>query len=152
MLFIAAALGGEPAPTSTAAAAPFPSLGSGRESPAAAVAVAFAEAQLGTPYLWGGTGSGGFDCSGLAQAAYQAAGIQLPRVAQAQYDLGPPVPAGRPLEPGDLVFFGADAAHVDHVGIVVGAGEMIDAPHTGAAVRVEPDGWSDYVGATRPGG
>jgi len=120
--------------------------------PAAQAAVAYALAQLGTPYRWGGDEPGGFDCSGLVQAAYQAAGIALPRVAQAQYDAGPPVPAGQPLQPGDLVFFGADPADVTHVGIVVSPGEMVDAPHTGAVVRIEPYSWPDYLGATRPAG
>jgi cell wall-associated NlpC family hydrolase len=120
--------------------------------PAAQSAVAYALAQLGTPYRWGGDEPGGFDCSGLVQAAYQAAGIGLPRVAQAQYDAGPPVPAGQPLQPGDLVFFGADPADVTHVGIVVSPGEMVDAPHTGAVVRIEPYSWPDYLGATRPAG
>jgi cell wall-associated NlpC family hydrolase len=86
------------------------------------------------------------------QAAYAAAWIVLPRTAQAQYDAGPPVPAGVPLEPGDLVFFGADPAEVDHVGIVIGGGEMVDAPFAGAVVRVERYDWPDYLGATRPGG
>ncbi|HXQ60796.1 MAG TPA: C40 family peptidase [Acidimicrobiales bacterium] len=123
--------------------------GSG-ESPAAATAVAWALAQLGTPYRWGGEGDGGFDCSGLVQAAFAAAGVRLPRVAQDQYDAGPPVPSGLPLEPGDLVFFGSSSAEVEHVGIVVVSGQMVDAPHTGAEVRIEPI-WSDgYVGATRP--
>lgn len=117
---------------------------------AAASAVDYADAQLGTPYLWGGEGPGGFDCSGLVQAAYAAASIQLPRTAQAQYDAGPPVPAGQPLEAGDLVFFGTDTAHVDHVGILINPTEMVDAPHTGALVRVEPYDWPDYLGATRP--
>jgi cell wall-associated NlpC family hydrolase len=116
----------------------------------AQAAVAFALAQLGTPYRWGGEGGGGFDCSGLVQAAYATAGIALPRVAQAQYDAGPLLPAGAQLEPGDLVFFGAGPADVTHVGIVVGAGEMVDAPHTGAVVRIEPYAWPDYLGATRP--
>jgi cell wall-associated NlpC family hydrolase len=118
---------------------------------AAAVAVAYAEAQLGTPYQWGGEQAGvAFDCSGLTQAAYQAAGIELPRTAQQQYDAGPPVPASQPLQPGDLVFFGPDPSHVEHVGLLVSQTEMIDAPHTGAAVRVEPYQWPDYLGATRP--
>lgn len=123
----------------------------GSSSGAAQAAVAFALAQLGTPYRWGGEGQGGFDCSGLVQAAYQAAGIALPRVAQAQYDAGPPVPAGAPLEPGDLVFYGTGPTDVSHVGIVVGPGEMVDAPHSGALVRIEGDRWPDYLGATRPG-
>jgi cell wall-associated NlpC family hydrolase len=118
--------------------------------PAAAAAVSYALAQLGTPYLWGGDGPGGFDCSGLVQAAYQTTGISLPRIAQAQYDAGPPIPAGQPLQAGDLVFFGTDSTHVEHVGIVINQTEMIDAPHTGALVRIEAYRWSDYLGATRP--
>ena len=128
-------------------------------APAATAAVRYALAQLGTPYVWGGDEPGGFDCSGLTQAAYAAAGVTIPRVAQAQYDAGPPVPAGQPLEPGDLVFFGADTSDVEHVGIVVsGAGEMVDAPYTGAEVREEPFpttpgaafGQLTYLGAARP--
>ncbi len=131
----------ESAPAITAAESP---------GPAAQGAVAYALAQLGTPYRWGGDEPGGFDCSGLVQAAYQAAGIPLPRVAQDQYDAGPPVPAGQPLQPGDLVFFGGNPADITHVGIVVSPGEMVDAPHTGAVVRIEPYSWPDLVGATRP--
>ncbi len=120
------------------------------ESAASAQAVAWALTQLGTPYRWGGEGDRGFDCSGLVQAAFAAAGVHLPRVAQDQYDAGPPVPSGTPLAPGDLVFFGSSAAGVQHVGIVVASGEMVDAPHTGAVVRVEPIWSNGYVGATRP--
>ncbi len=116
----------------------------------AVTAIEFAAEQLGTPYLWGGSGPGGFDCSGLVQAAYQRAGIDLPRVAQEQFDAGPPVPDGSGVQPGDLLFFGTGAAAVDHVGLYVGAGEMIDAPHTGAAVRLDNADWPDLVGATRP--
>ena len=119
---------------------------------AAQAAVSYALTQLGTPYLWGGEGASGFDCSGLVQAAYAAAGVGLPRVAQAQYDAGPPLASGQPLQPGDLVFFGADRADVTHVGIVVSPGEMVDAPHSGAVVRIEPYSWADYLGATRPAG
>jgi cell wall-associated NlpC family hydrolase len=120
------------------------------ESVVAATAVAWALSQLGTPYRWGGTGIGGFDCSGLVQAAFGAAGVQLPRVAQDQFDAGPPVAPGAPLHAGDLVFFGSSPEEVDHVGIVVSPGEMVDAPHTGAVVRVEPIFSDGYVGATRP--
>jgi cell wall-associated NlpC family hydrolase len=114
-------------------------------------ALTFAAEQLGTPYVWGGTGDGGFDCSGLVQASYRAAGLALPRVAQSQFDAGPPVPAGSTILPGDLVFFGSGPAGVEHVGLYVGGGEMIDAPHTGALVRLDRAGQSDLVGATRPG-
>ena len=120
-------------------------------SPVAQEAVAWALAQIGTPYEWGAEAPGvAFDCSGLTQAAYATVGIQLPRTAQAQYDAGPPVPAGQPLEPGDLVFFGPGPTGVEHVGLVIGNGEMVDAPHTGADVRIEPYDWPDLVGATRP--
>ena len=122
----------------------------GTSSTAAAAAVRFALAQIGRPYVWGGEGPGGFDCSGLVQTAYQAAGVSLPRVAQQQFDAGRRLPPGEPLQPGDLVFFGADARDVTHVGIVVDAGLMVDAPHPGATVRREPFNWPDYLGATRP--
>jgi cell wall-associated NlpC family hydrolase len=131
-----------------------PTVGAPPPGGAAQATVAYALAQLGTPYRWGGEGAGGFDCSGLVQAAYAAAGIALPRVAQAQYDAtaNDAVAAGQPLEPGDLVFFGTDLADVTHVGIVVGSGEMVDAPHTGAVVRIESYEWPDFLGATRPAG
>src|SRR6266545_6582020 len=120
---------------------------------ASQVAVGFARAQLGVPYRWGGDGpgEGGFDCSGLTHAAYQAAGIQLLRTAQTQYQAGTHLPPGAPLVPGDLVFFGASPAHVTHVGMVIGPGQMIDAPHRGALVRIEPyTARPTYLGATRP--
>jgi cell wall-associated NlpC family hydrolase len=115
-------------------------------------ALSFAAQQLNTPYLWGGTGVGGFDCSGLAQAAYRHAGIDLPRVAQDQFDAGPAVPPGSGVAPGDLVFFGSGPTGVEHVGLYVGGGEMIDAPHTGALVRFDAAARSSLVGATRPAG
>ncbi len=114
-------------------------------------ALGYAAQHLGTPYVWGGTGAGGFDCSGLAQAAYRSAGVTLPRVAQAQFDAGPLVPGHTTVRPGDLVFYGSGTSGVDHVGLYVGAGQMIDAPHTGADVRFDNANWSDLVGATRPG-
>ncbi len=117
---------------------------------AVVAALDFAAGHLGVPYLWGGTGRGGFDCSGLSQAAYAHAGVAIPRVAQDQFDAGPAV-TGATVEPGDLLFFGTGPTGVDHVGIYVGDGLMIDAPHTGAVVRVEAADWSGLVGATRPG-
>jgi cell wall-associated NlpC family hydrolase len=122
------------------------------DSAITATVVAYAEAQLGVPYEYGGDGPAhgqGFDCSGLAQAAYAAAGISLPRTSEEQYAYGEKLPAGTPLEPGDLVFFGS-AQDASHVGIYVGNGMMVDAPHTGAFVRLESYRWSDYLGATRP--
>jgi cell wall-associated NlpC family hydrolase len=111
-------------------------------------------AQRGRPYVWGGNGPAagevGFDCSGLTQAAYAAAGVRLPRVAQAQYDIGPLLPAGTALQPGDLVFFGTSARDITHVGIAVSSTQMIDAPDVGQVVRIDPIGHS-VVGATRPG-
>jgi cell wall-associated NlpC family hydrolase len=121
-------------------------------SPVAAQAVAVALAQRGTPYRWGGETRAGFDCSGLVQYSYARAGLALPRTAQQQHDTGPPLPAGAELAAGDLVFFGGGPRAVDHVGIALGDATMVDAPHTGTVVRVEPidfsPGW--YVGATRP--
>ncbi len=131
---------------------------------AGATAVDWALAQVGTPYIWGGETPGvGFDCSGLVQAAYKVAGIALPRVAQDQFDAGSTLPQGTVLQPGDLVFFGTGPRQVSHVGLYLGVQGgrtmMVDAPHTGADVRVEPFpvtpgatwGSDIFVGATRPG-
>ena len=135
------------------------SLGASAPAGAARIAVGFALGQIGTPYRWGAESPGvAFDCSGLVQAAWAAAGVRLPRVAQDQFDLGPRLPGGSTLEPGDLVFFGAPGGGVTHVGLVVdGSGLMVDAPHAGAAVRVESfplsvgSRWGDetYLGAVR---
>jgi cell wall-associated NlpC family hydrolase len=134
--------------------------------PVGGVALAWALAQVGTPYIWGGETPGvGFDCSGLVQAAYRVAGLSLPRVAQDQFDAGPALPPGTTLEPGDLVFFGSGPDAVAHVGLYAGIADgramMVDAPHSGAAVRIDAfpttlgaswGGSEDFVGATRPGG
>jgi cell wall-associated NlpC family hydrolase len=119
---------------------------------AATVAVQAALAQVGTPYVWGGENpKAGFDCSGLVQYAYNQAGISLPRTAQTQYGAGPLLEQGVSPRPGDLVFFGVSTRQVTHVGIALGNGRMVDAPHTGAQVRVEPiAGLPNYLGASRP--
>jgi hypothetical protein len=108
--------------------------------------VQIALTHLGAPYLWGGAGPSAFDCSGLVLSVYAQLGYPLPHHAASQYPLGTPIPPGEPLEAGDLVFFGNP---VYHVGIYVGDGNMIDAPHTGSYVRLESMAWSDYSGACR---
>jgi cell wall-associated NlpC family hydrolase len=116
----------------------------------ALIAVAFACAQLGKPYVWGGNGDPGFDCSGLTHAAYHAAGIGLPRTAQTQYNAGPLLPPGTPLLPGDLVFFGAPG-RIHHVGISLGGTLMVNAPTFGQPVQVANlRGFGDYAGTSRP--
>ncbi|ABW16065.1 NLP/P60 protein [Parafrankia sp. EAN1pec] len=123
-------------------------------SDAALTAVDYATAQIGLPYLWGGDGPDygekGFDCSGLTRAAYAAAGVTIPRVAQAQFNAGPRLPPGAPLEIGDLVFYGPSDIDITHVGIYLGSGEMVNAPRRGAPVRTETYVRPSYRGATRP--
>ncbi|MFJ9565382.1 NlpC/P60 family protein [Streptomyces fuscichromogenes] len=99
----------------------------------AAKAIAFARAQIGKPYVWGATGPGSYDCSGLSQAAWKAAGVSLPRTTYDQVNAGTTVPLAD-ARPGDLVFFYDD---VSHVGIYIGDGMMIHAPKPGAYVREE---------------
>ena len=122
----------------------------------AAGAIYYAQSKLGTPYLWGGEGLASqnyeFDCSGLTQAAYASVGISIPRVAADQWYAGPH-PSRSQLQPGDLVFFSTDPndpSKIHHVGIYVGGGMMIDAPHTGSVIRYDSiDAEGDYFGATR---
>lgn len=127
-------------------------------SPVAEQAVQVALAQLGIPYVWGGESKAGFDCSGLVQFSYARAGLSLPRTAQQQYDATAHLPADAELQPGDLVFFGTGPKAVTHVGMALGDGRMVDAPHTGADVRYDEIpatvgaayGDETYLGATRP--
>jgi cell wall-associated NlpC family hydrolase len=122
-------------------------------------AVNYAEAQLGKPYLFGGTGPSAFDCSGLVMMAYRAAGVDIPRTADAQWTGLPHVPAAQVL-PGDLVFFaGADGTPTapGHVGLVIGKNTMIEAYATGTPIRVStfgtpqsPGGDETVVGFAQP--
>jgi cell wall-associated NlpC family hydrolase len=124
-----------------------------------AAVIAYARQQIGQPYLWGGTGPGGFDCSGLAMMAYRAAGITIPRTSQDQWAWGPQVSAP---QAGDLVFFaGGDGttAAPGHVGLVVDPGRhlMIEAYAAGYPVRYSQYGTpgsapgdQDPVGYTDP--
>ena len=122
--------------------------------PAVERAVAFAFSQLGKEYKWGAAGEDFYDCSGLTQRAYSKGGVTLPRTSREQWYFGARVLNPDDLQPGDLVFFAhdlTDPATIHHVGIYIGAGNMIDAPHKGAAVSMRPAiGRGDYIGAVRP--
>lgn len=139
------------------------SMGAGTSNQArtAVDAVNYASAQLGKSYVWGGDGDadGGFDCSGLTKAAFAQAGVTIPRVADEQHayleNRGALVDKGD-LKLGDLVFFSQKKKHgkagssdIDHVGIYLGRGHFLDAPHTGAKVRIEKMWWATYMGAGR---
>ena len=119
--------------------------------PVARAAVRWALAQLGDPYRWGASGPDTFDCSGLTSAAYRAAGVAIPRVSRAQWGAGLHVAVAN-LLPGDLIFYAdnpADPASIHHVGLYIGNGLMVHAPHTGDVVRVASIWREGYAGATR---
>jgi cell wall-associated NlpC family hydrolase len=129
--------------------------GSGASATAGDVAANWAMTQVGKPYQWGAAGPFSYDCSGLTMDAWSRAGVQLGHWTGDQWDSGPHVPLDQ-LQRGDLIFFATDTADpgtIHHVGIYIGSGEMVDAPYTGADVRVEsmyhPGG---LIGATRPVG
>jgi peptidoglycan DL-endopeptidase CwlO len=112
-----------------------------------AAAVYWAEKQLGKPYVWAAAGPDSFDCSGLTMYAYGKVGVHLNHYSGDQFNEGSHVSKSN-LQPGDLVFFGSP---IHHMGMYVGGGDFIEAPHTGANVRIARlDNRSDYAGATRP--
>jgi cell wall-associated NlpC family hydrolase len=114
-------------------------------------AIAFAESKLGLPYQWGGTGPL-YDCSGLTQAAYAAAGVRLRRTSREQYWDGPRVALGE-LQPGDLVFYAHDVTDpgtIHHLGLYVGNGRMIEAARTGTFIRYASIDRPGFIGAVRP--
>jgi len=120
--------------------------------PAARAAVAFALHQLGKTYQWGATGPNAFDCSGLTSSAYRAAGVAIPRTAAAQYGAGVQHPGLADLLPGDLLFYADDPANpatIHHVGMYIGNGLMVHAPHTGDVVRVATIWRLGFAGAVR---
>jgi len=111
-------------------------------------AVAFALAQRGKPYRWGAQGPQAFDCSGLTWAAWQAAGVAIPRTAAGQLAALPRVRGG--LRPGDLLIYRTDGPTGRHVAMVVGPGRMVEARGRGIPIRstsIRPG----YLGAVRPG-
>jgi cell wall-associated NlpC family hydrolase len=132
-----------------AASADLPAAGAVRR------AIEVAMSQRGKPYLWGAEGPSRFDCSGLMQYSYAAAGISIPRVSRDQYAAFAarrPIPM-RDLRPGDLVFFAdrpSDPRTIHHVGMYIGSGLMVEAPYTGAFVRTSSIMRSSYAGAVRP--
>lgn len=115
------------APQAAPAAAPAPA-----SSGAAQVAVDTALAQVGDRYVWGAEGPDAFDCSGLTQYAYQAAGVELPRTSRAQATAGTPV-AKSDLRPGDLVFF---YSPISHEAMYIGNGQIVQAANASAPVQV----------------
>ena len=135
-------------------------------SDAAATAIHWAFKEIGVPYSWGGgdengpttgfaqgAGTVGFDCSGLTLFIYHKAGVHLDHYTGSQWDQGPHVSSRAALEPGDLMFFATDTSNpatIHHVAIYIGNNKLIEAPYTGAVVRVASATRSDYIGATRP--
>jgi cell wall-associated NlpC family hydrolase len=117
----------------------------------AAAAIAYARAQVGKPYRYAGTGPDGFDCSGLTMMAWAQGGVSMSHGSQSQYLSFPKVPISQ-LQPGDLVFFGSSGPSNHHVGLYIGGGTMIEAPHTGAYVRYRSIYRRDLVQlGSRPG-
>jgi len=119
------------------------------------IAASWALTQLGKPYQWGAAGPGTYDCSGLTMEAWARAGVALLHYTGYQWEEGPHVPLDQ-LQRGDLLFYAtnnSDPATIHHVGIYIGNGLMVDAPFTGALVRID----SIYqpgtpIGAVRPAG
>jgi cell wall-associated NlpC family hydrolase len=118
----------------------------------AEAAIAAALTQIGKPYVWGATGPDSYDCSGLTQWAYAQAGVSLPRTSREQWNAGPH-PTVDDLRRGDLLFYAndvTDPSTIYHVAMYVGAGNMIEAPHTGASVRTRLVRLRYLIGVVRP--
>ena len=113
----------------------------------AGVAVSFALAQVGKPYVWGATGPGAYDCSGLMLRAWAQAGVSLPRTSQAQYGVGTPVSLSN-LQPGDLVFF---YSGISHVAMYIGNGKIVHASNPRTGVKISDLSYMPAAGARRVG-
>ena len=140
-----------PLGVTTAAFVPFPAAVPAKNVPAknqrGETALRFARAQLGKPYVYGGTGPNAYDCSGLTQRSWRAAGVSIPRTTYEQAHVGSYVPLSQ-IQVGDLVLFYPDASHV---GIYAGNGEVVVAPHSGAVVKVQQMRWMPIYTVRRPG-
>ncbi|MBB4930830.1 cell wall-associated NlpC family hydrolase [Lipingzhangella halophila] len=124
---------------------------SGSASGDARTALGFAYAQIGKPYVWGGTGPDGYDCSGLTQAAWNKAGVSLPRVSQDQFNAGTRV-SWDELQPGDLMFF-YDSSAPSHVGMYAGNNTMVHASTSSKPVHevtLSDYYRNEFVGGVRP--
>ncbi|UED84554.1 C40 family peptidase [Streptomyces profundus] len=119
----------------------------GEHASMAEAAIAFAEGELGKPYVWGATGPNSYDCSGLTQAAWRAAGVEIPRVTWDQVNIGTTIPRDQ-IQPGDLIFFYDD---ISHVGLYVGNNQMIHAPKPGDVIKYESIDNMPWHSAVRPG-
>jgi cell wall-associated NlpC family hydrolase len=154
----AAALGVDPAAVADNPPVPLTATTEFLHASIGARAVSIAESYLGVPYVWAGADPSGFDCSGLVMYVYEQLGISLAHASSLQYLAGARI-SRLDLVPGDLVFFyaggsGAPAGLPGHVGIYVGGGRFIQAPHTGDVVKIsslsDPAYAFAYVGAARP--
>jgi cell wall-associated NlpC family hydrolase len=125
----------------SAVAHPAPAANGGAQA-----AVDAALSQVGKPYQWGAAGPDSYDCSGLTMWAWAHGGVGLPHNSGAQYSATARVDRDD-LAPGDLLFYGSP---IHHVGMYIGNGQMVEAPYSGASVRVVSMSRSDYVGAGRP--
>ena len=108
--------------------------------------IQYGEKFIGTPYQWGGTTPSGFDCSGFVQYVYSHFGVNLPRVSRDQAAYGKSISAAN-ARAGDLVYYGTGSG-VHHIGIYLGNGKFLEAPHTGDSVKIAPVG-SNVGGFTR---
>lgn len=112
--------------------------------------IEFAKSQIGDPYVWGGNGPNGWDCSGLMVGSFSQIGVNLPRTSRAQFTVGSPIEYGQ-WAPGDLLFFGSSASSIHHVVLYIGNGQIIHASTFGVPVKIDTvrGGGSDYFGAKR---
>jgi cell wall-associated NlpC family hydrolase len=110
-------------------------------------ALRYACEQVGDPYVWAAAGPSSFDCSGLTMRAWEASGVSLPHNADAQSHFGTPIaPTPDALQPGDLIFFHRP---ISHVGMYVGNGLYLHAPHTGTVVKIAKVPWATATAAAR---